>query len=122
MLVYNAPWIARIIMRVMLGNRRFPHPFEIHKDYYSSVKRALQLIKEYNSQSVFDPNNIISTEEGIYEEESKKRKPKTHWQTYAVELLDFISSFTWDIPETKMKTIHGSHPFKQVFDAFTLVK
>jgi signal transduction histidine kinase len=122
MLVYNAPWIARTIMRVMLRNRKFSHPFEIHKDYTSSVKRALQLIKEYNSQSIFAPRSVISTGESIYKQERKKGKSQTPRQTYADEILDFISSFTWDKPEKRLKDINDDHPFKPVFDAISLIK
>ncbi len=43
-------------------------------------------------------------------------------QKYADELMEFIASFTWDNPTAKVEDIPDSHPFKNVFDAISLVK
>jgi PAS domain S-box-containing protein len=64
---YNAPWFTRIIMRVALRNRKFSHLFEAHNDYTSAVKRAVQLVNEFDRKSAFDDKNFITREEWTYE-------------------------------------------------------
>jgi PAS domain S-box-containing protein len=66
-IVCNAPLSARILMRVILRNRKFPHPIEIRNDYPGAVKRALQLIARFDSENAFAPGNFISHDEWIYE-------------------------------------------------------
>jgi PAS domain S-box-containing protein len=67
MLIYNAPWFTRTIMRVSLRNRKFPHPFEVHNDYTSAVKRAVQLVDEFDGKNAFDAKNFSTREEWKYE-------------------------------------------------------
>jgi PAS domain S-box-containing protein len=43
-------------------------------------------------------------------------------QVYADELIDFIASLTWDTPGKRAKNVSSTHPFKEVFDAITLIK
>ena len=67
MLTYKAPWFTRTLMRLSLRNRKFPHPFEVHNDYTSAVKRAVQLVNEFDGQCAFDAKNFIIREEWTYE-------------------------------------------------------
>jgi PAS domain S-box-containing protein len=66
-IVCNAPLSARILMRVILRNRKFPYPIEVHNDYPGAVKKALQLIARFDSENTFAPGNFISRDEWVYE-------------------------------------------------------
>jgi PAS domain S-box-containing protein len=66
-LTYNAPWFTRTIMRVSLRNRKFPQPFEVHNDYTSAVKRAVQLVNKFDRQGPFGAKNFITRKEWTYE-------------------------------------------------------
>ncbi|MDQ1354310.1 MAG: hypothetical protein QG657_4619 [Acidobacteriota bacterium] len=52
----------------------------------------------------------------------RHQRQESPQQKYVDDLLDFIASFTWDAPGSKIKEIPESHPFKLVFDAVNLIK
>lgn len=66
-IIYNAPRITRTILRAAFRNRKSSCPFEIHEDYTRAVKRAVQLIEDFDRQSAYDTKNFITREEWKYE-------------------------------------------------------
>lgn len=81
--------------------------------FAADLDHSLALIKEW----------IYPSSHGMLDT-TPDRRPKREppLQKYADELLDFIASFTWDAPGSKIKEIPESHPFKPVFDAVNLIK
>ncbi len=52
----------------------------------------------------------------------REKEPDELYKKYVDEIMDFIASFTWDVPEERLKAIDDNHPFKSVFDAISLIK
>ena len=66
-ITFNVPWKLRAITRVSLRLRKTHFPYEMHENYEKAVKRAQQLIQNYDSRAYLDPENFISREEWKYE-------------------------------------------------------
>jgi signal transduction histidine kinase/ActR/RegA family two-component response regulator len=66
-IAFNASRKMRMLIRVARRIRKAPYPFEIRNDYEHAVKRAVQVIQHYDSQTYFDPKNFITREEWKYE-------------------------------------------------------
>lgn len=81
--------------------------------FAADIDQALAWIREWHSAS------ITGTPCSLPGDRPEQKDPQ---QKYKEELLDFIASFTWDTPGSKVKEIAESHPFKTVFDAINLIK
>ncbi|MGD2087852.1 MAG: ATP-binding protein [Candidatus Aminicenantes bacterium] len=66
-IAFNASRKMRMLIRVARRIRKAPYPFEIRNDYENAVKRAVQVIQHYDSQTCFDPGNFITRKEWRYE-------------------------------------------------------
>jgi len=65
-IAFNASWKMRTIIRVGLKLIKPPYSFELCSDYSSAVKRAIQLIRDFDEKTLFDPKSFITREEWKY--------------------------------------------------------
>jgi len=109
-IAFNTSWKTHLTIRLAARFLKPPFPIEIHENYQSAVKRAVQLLREFKEAGPALPGK---------KEKEGEAKP---YRKHVDELLDFIAAFTWDRPGKKIKEIDDAHPFKPVFDAISFVK
>jgi PAS domain S-box-containing protein len=63
---FNVPWKIQTFMRLSMKRQKVSYPIEIHADYASAIKRAVQMIKEFGTESVYDPKNFITRDQWKY--------------------------------------------------------
>lgn len=85
--------------------------------FVNDIDGALSKIGEWERI----PDSTHSTGPGA-RRTGENEAPTTPDNKYVDELMEFIASFTWDNPTLKIEKIPDSHPFKNVFDAISLVK
>ena len=136
-LVTGGTWTARI--KYIKSLRK------IHADFHPPQKiiivvskgivaTALKLMQKKIETSMLFATDLNQALAWINEKQSSLENRISNWpydgnsdgkgpyKKYVGEIMDFIASFTWDSPGSKVKEIDESHPFKPVFDAITLIK
>jgi len=76
-IAFNASWKVRVFVRVALAFRKAPYPFELHDDYETAVKRALELIRLSDIQTRFDPGNFFTQNDWNYQGDGFSAEYKT---------------------------------------------
>ncbi len=108
MIIIGGSRIVTISMR--MGRKKMDIPMFFVK----SLDEAFSMIRQWEDPSY---TTGIPTLGGY-----QKKEPEEIQKKYVDDLIDFIASFTWDTPERRLKDIEEDHPFKQVFDAISLIK
>lgn len=63
---FDIPWKIQAFMRLAMKRQKVSYPVEIHADYASAIKRAVQIIKEFDTESAYDPKNFITRDQWKY--------------------------------------------------------
>jgi len=65
-IAFNAPRKMKLVIRMAYRIRKPPFPIEIKTDYENAVKRARQLIQQFDIRECLDPGNFITRDEWKY--------------------------------------------------------
>ncbi|MCX6578735.1 MAG: ATP-binding protein [Candidatus Aminicenantes bacterium] len=66
-IAFNVSWKTKLFLSVAWRIRREPYEFAVENDYESAVKRALQMLQQFDARDRFDPGNFITRPEWKYE-------------------------------------------------------